>query len=154
MVKVYFAYGSNLDQKQIKDRCPCFKLVGIAKKTGFQLIFPRCSKKQKGGVASIEESKGDVVWGALYELTLEDVRQLDKKEGVNRKYYRKICDFGVVQPDGTPVQAYTYIANKRGRFKPHKDYLERIIKGARDLKLPEEYIDKLKRISYVGEPVE
>ena len=148
MVEVYFAYGSNLDQEQMTARCPCFKRVGIAKKLGFRLTFPRCSKKQKGGVASIEESEGDVVWGALYELTREDVRRLDKKEGVNSGAYRKLPGFEVIRLNGTPVQAYTYIANKCGSFKPHRCYLCQIIKGAQKWGLPPAYIEKLKHIPY------
>ena len=151
MVEVYFAYGSNLDQKQMKDRCPCFKLVGIAKKTDFQMTFPRCSEKQKGGVASIEESRGDVVWGALYGLTPADVRELNRKEGVQSGKYRKVCGFQVIRPDGTLVQAYTYIANKCGSFKPHRDYLYKIIGGAQEWGLPPAYIEKLKRIPYKEE---
>ncbi len=152
MVEVYFAYGSNLDQEQMTARCPCFKRVGIAKKLGFRLTFRRYSENRESGVASIEESKGDVVWGALYELTPGDVRQLDSREGVNSGAYRKQPGFEVIGPDGSTVQSYTYIANEQGCFKPAKDYLALIIKGAKELNLPDKYINELERIPTLGEP--
>ncbi|MCH8088205.1 MAG: gamma-glutamylcyclotransferase, partial [Chloroflexi bacterium] len=64
------------------------------------------------------------------------------------KAYCKEYNFEVVQPDGSTVQTYTYIANKYGSFKPHRDYLYKIIKGAQKWGLPPAYIEKLKQIPY------
>src|SRR5712692_10678322 len=83
----YFAYGSNLDMAQMRDRCrdyaakPAPAIQGKA--TGWRLHFPRFAKSRKGGVASIEPADaGQVVWGVVYELTPKDWERLSKHEGI------------------------------------------------------------------------
>ena len=145
---LHFAYGSNLDSDQMKCRCPDYKFVGIAKKPDYRIAFTRCSKNRKGGVADIVESDGDVVWGALYELSKKDIECLDYYEGVKFGAYRRESDFEVVRPDGATIKTYTYIVCERGCFMPHKKYLDQIINGAQEWGLPSAYIEKLRHIPY------
>ena len=145
-MRLYFAYGSNLDKKQMRKRCHDSEFAGIAKLPGYKLVFNRYATKRKGGVASIEKSEGDCVWGALYKLTDEDVESLDKHKGVPYSYLREE-NLQVTSPDDEPVQAFTYLANKTGYFTPHKNYLQQIIKGASQAELPAEYLDELKGIT-------
>lgn len=77
----YFAYGSNLEMEQMQIRCGDSKPVAPAELPGYRLVFR--------GVADIEESPQDSVTGALYEITMDDLRALDIYEGFPRLYIRK-----------------------------------------------------------------
>jgi len=48
---LYFAYGSNLDFAQMRDRCPSALFVAIAKLPDHRLAFTRKSIKRACGVA-------------------------------------------------------------------------------------------------------
>ena len=148
---LYFAYGSNLDGKQMKKLCPGSQLKGIAKLQEYSLVFPRYSTKRKGGVASIEKSEDDCVWGALYELTKEDIINLDRHEGVPNAYMREDSLEGKL-PNDEKVLVFTYVANKTGSFQPHRSYIEQIVRDARQVGLPQVYIEKLENIRCMGEP--
>ena len=62
---IYFAYGSNLDQMQMGQRCPDAKLVGLAQLADHRLCFPRRSPVRGCAVASVEPHAGGMVWGVM-----------------------------------------------------------------------------------------
>ena len=80
-VSMYFAYGSNLSQAQMANRCPTAKRLGVAVLEGHRLSFTAFSRGWKGGVADVGEAAGREVWGLLDELTPADLTALDGYEG-------------------------------------------------------------------------
>ena len=148
----YFAYGSNLDQVQMTQRCPDAELIGSAQLTGHQICFPRHSLVRGCAVSSVEAHADSVVWGVIYELSDEDFTRLDAREGydpvnpsaVNR-YIR--IDVSVQQSPGKITKAVTYAAvpdDSHGR--PSSDYMKHIIGGALAHGFPSDYVDMLKGI--------
>ncbi len=127
----YFAYGSNLSKKQMSERCPDSKPMFIATLPNYRMVFAGWSRKWRGGVASLKTFRGAKVPGAIYEVTEECLRRLDKYEaGYNR------VKVTVFDEDGEPVEAITYI--KAGQIEetpPSKDYLAVIQQGYRDWSL-------------------
>jgi len=98
-----------------------------------------------GGYANIVPSKGDVVWGVLYEVTDKAIEKLDRREGYPEHYGRK--ELSVELDDGNMVKALVYIAKPkyvRDGLKPTKKYLEHLL-SARDL-LPEDYVKMLEGV--------
>src|SRR3990172_11142414 len=81
---LYFAYGSNLDLRRFRRRCPAAAVVGRARLPDHQLSFTRYSRTSKGGVADIVPEPGAEVWGALYEVDEPCLAALDEYEGVPR----------------------------------------------------------------------
>lgn len=77
----YFAYGSNLDQEQMRKRCPDSKLIGKSGLHGYRLDFTRFSKGWGGGVADIVPDDKLCVLGLLFMVSSEDLEILDKYEG-------------------------------------------------------------------------
>lgn len=75
-MKLYFAYGSNMDCGQMDGRCPGNERLGGAILRGH--IWYLTSRTY----ASIRKSKPDYVEGFLYRITDEDERELDNFEGV------------------------------------------------------------------------
>jgi gamma-glutamylcyclotransferase (GGCT)/AIG2-like uncharacterized protein YtfP len=127
----YFAYGSNLNQKQMKERCPDGKPLFTAVLPNYKLVFAGWSRQWRGGVASIKSLRGDRVRGAIYEVTESCLQRLDRYEnGYSRL---KITVFG---EDDEPIQAITYV--KDGKLEdaaPSKEYLAVIQQGLRDWRL-------------------
>jgi gamma-glutamylcyclotransferase (GGCT)/AIG2-like uncharacterized protein YtfP len=141
---LYFAYGSNLELRRFRKRCPSATVVGRARLADHALGFTRYSRAEKGGVADIVPQPGATVWGGLYEIDQSCFGALDGYEGAPREYRRETVR--VIDDAGAEHDAAVYIANKSGEFAPSSAYLEQIITGARDHKLPEDYIEGLERI--------
>lgn len=127
----YFAYGSNLSKKQMKERCPNSKPVAIVTLHHYKLVFVGWSRQWRGGVASIKPFRGEKVLGAIYEISEEDLRRLDKYEGAPDAYAR--MKIAVTNDFGEQIEAITYV--KAGRVEeaqPSKEYLSAIQQGYRD----------------------
>lgn len=141
---LYFAYGSNLDRRQMAERCPEARVVGVAHLPGHRLSFPRRSPVRHCATASIEPAPDATVWGALYDLTDTDLARLDAREGYvasreAESRYRRVT-VAVVREDGTPAEAAAYVAvPTENPGLPSAEYLAHFIAGAADFGLPEEY---------------
>jgi len=85
----YFAYGSNMDHEQIISRCPSANYVGVGFMPDYKLAFTRNSRNWNSAVADVLISPSDVVWGVVYELSMEDLNKLDIHEGHPNIYQRK-----------------------------------------------------------------
>jgi len=130
----YFAYGSNLNKRQLRERCPDSKPMFIATLPNYKLVFVRWSRQWRGGVISIKTLRGERVRGAIYEVSEQCVQRLDKFEGHPTDYARQKVT--VFNEDSEPIEAITYI--KAGQFEetqPSKEYLAVIQQGYRDWRL-------------------
>lgn len=127
----YFAYGSNLNKKQMMERCPDSKPVFTAILPNYKLVFAGWSRQWRGGVASIKSFRGDRVRGAIYEVSEQCLRQLDRYEsGYNR------FKVTVLGEDSEPIEAITHIkAGQLEETPPSKEYLAVIQQGLRDWRL-------------------
>lgn len=81
MKKYYLAYGSNLNIRQMKFRCPTAKIVGTAIIKDYELLY---KGSKTGSYLTIEKKKGSVVPVAVWEVTKSDERSLDTYEGATR----------------------------------------------------------------------
>ena len=130
----YFAYASNLNRKQMLERCPDSKPKFIATLHNYKLVFVGWSRQWRGGTASIKPFRGEKVLGAIYEITEQCLRQLDKYEGYPDKYNR--LNVTVFDEDSEPIEAITYIkAGQLEETQPSKEYLAVIQQGYRDWRL-------------------
>ncbi len=135
----YFAYGSNMDIDQMKERCPDSKLTGKAVLKNYRLDFTIFSPKRNCGCADIVKSFGDEVHGLLYTLTPKDLKKLDGLEAHPYKYKR--FKTKVMDESGKEIKAETYeVVNKKKEFqKPSKDYLNKLIMAAKNFNFPKYY---------------
>ena len=127
----YFAYGSNLNKKQMRERCPDSKPMFTARLPNYKLVFAGWSRQWRGGVASIKPFRGERVIGAIYEVSEQCLRQLDKYEsGYNR------LNVTVFDEDGDPIETITYIKPQQSEeTPPSKEYLAVIQQGYRDWRM-------------------
>jgi hypothetical protein len=141
---LYFAYGSNLWLKQMRERCPEHRLIGSGCLHGYRWIIT------SRGYASIVFSPEDRVFGIVYELSILDELCLDTFEGVLQgKYYKQYLPIVV---DGVDIRCMTYIdpITEEGSSQP--EYIVRINKGIRDAGLPKEYVEHYLR-SFIPETI-
>ena len=127
----YFAYGSNLNHKQMLERCPDSQPRFTASLPNYRLVFVGWSRQWRGGIASIKPFRGERILGAIYEISERDLRRLDKYEGYPGNYNRfKVTVFN---EDGEPIEAVTYIKSEQlEETPPGKEYLAVIQQGYRD----------------------
>jgi gamma-glutamylcyclotransferase len=127
----YFAYGINLNKKQMTEHCPGSKPRFTAELPNYRLIFTGWSRQWRGGIASIKLSARDKVLGAVYEISDIDLAKLDKFEDCPGNYSR--LKVTVYRDTGEPVEAVTYIKSRQpDESKPSPQYLSIIQQGYRD----------------------
>jgi hypothetical protein len=148
---IYFAFGSNMDPAQMKDRCPSHKVLGRAYLPDHDLCFPRRSPKRGCATAGIAQAVGQEVWGVLYELDESDQARLHDAEGyapgrVPDQNRHMLVEIAVRYggPQGETVSAHIYLARADGiGAAPSSDYMRHLIRGAEHHALPAAYIERL-----------
>lgn len=158
---LYFAYGSNLDPDQLRERCPGHHVVGLAELRDHRVTFPRMSHGWGGGVASVSVAHGESVWGVVVELSAADLDALDRCEGYrgpgdqHNVYDRETVPVRLVRADDGSfprrLHAWVYVARAANPAPPSRRYLDAILRGARHHRLPDEYIAKLAATPVVTE---
>lgn len=138
-----FAYGSNMDQEQMKKRCPGSSLVGVGVLQNHRLGFTYRSTKRKCGVADIVPTTGAQVWGLVYQLSQSDWERLDKCEGRGTAYECRSYKIHLFPDNSTiTVDAY-YVMNPEDFVPPNDEYLQLILNVAKKNRFPEEYIRQI-----------
>ena len=134
---LYFAFGSNLNRKQMKRRCSDSKYVGCYTLKNYKLSFRTGSYSRgimKMGVADIEKKKKSRVLGAIYKISKKDEKKLDIYEDFPSLYIKKY--FKIY---GKKVMFY-YMPKKTKHVAPSKRYLNIIIQGYKDCGYRDSYI--------------
>lgn len=136
----YFAYGSNMNHKQMKERCPGGTFIGSAHLNNFDLVFDGYSKTWDGPVANIIQMSGAEVFGGLFRIDVPSRNALDKAEGYPKNYNReeKLVEDGV----GNKYQALVYFRSPLKPGDPPPACMKAVLDGARDCGLSEVYIAK------------
>ena len=125
MTKIYLAYGSNLNHRQMVDRCPDASYLGNTMLKNWRLIFK--------SVATIEKDLGKHVPVGVFQITDECEKALDIYEDYPQLYDKKELD---VILDGTQVTAMTYImVEKYGIAPPSRKYFNVISEGYKNCDL-------------------
>ena len=118
---LYFAYGSNLNRKQIKRRCKNSRFISRHILKNYQLVF-----RSKYGAADIQRKKGSSVLGAIYDINKADEKKLDAYEEFPKVYVKKYFKIW-----GKKVMFY-YMSSKTKQTEPSRRYLSSIIQGYKD----------------------
>jgi gamma-glutamylcyclotransferase (GGCT)/AIG2-like uncharacterized protein YtfP len=133
---LYFAYGSNMDEKQMEQRCRDHELVGTARLGGHRF------RLNSRSVATIVPDERAAVYGVVWRISREDEASLDRYEGVAQGLYRKE-QMEVKLLVGGRVNALVYVAADSEPGNRWGEYLNRIIKSAKLHDLPKMYIREL-----------
>jgi len=140
--RLYVAYGSNLNIRQMQYRCPTAKLYATGIVSDYELQFkgqPNCA------FATIAPKEGSEVPVAVWEIQPQDERSLDRYEGYPSHYFKQNIP---VQLDGEEVDAMVYIMNLKMKFgMPSPYYYQTVLEGYHDCGLDTEVLDQAVRNS-------
>ncbi|KAK4873395.1 hypothetical protein RN001_015424 [Aquatica leii] len=153
----YFAYGSNLLAKRMHLNNPSAIRIGVGRLNNYRLDFTRYSKRWHGCSATIVPHNGYFVWGALWEVSMKDLPNLDRQEGVHQSIYHRFL-INAELLDGSVKECYVYeqVTNPTLHYKlkelpldrqPSQLYKDTITKGASESKLPDKYQELLLSIA-------
>jgi len=150
-VKLYFAYSGVLDQEafnqwRIEHSYHFFELpIGqLAKAENTDLTFDFPSRWWGGRVAGLIDKLGSSIYGVLFEIPTKNWPVVQHKEGVitGMSIERKIK----VLVGGQEIEAIAFTTSpQRSSLEGpiSQDYLEALIRGAKQALLPEDYIQSL-----------
>jgi cation transport regulator ChaC len=146
---IYFAYGSNMDEARMRQRCSSARFLFKAKLPNFRLAFTRFSRTNGCGAADILPEGCEAVWGVVYHIKDEQRGALEKAEGVPVGAYKPFT--ADVHPDGDRAQrikaaTYVVVTKENPCPKPSPAYKEHLVNGAIQWGLPEDYIARLRKI--------
>jgi gamma-glutamylcyclotransferase (GGCT)/AIG2-like uncharacterized protein YtfP len=149
---LYFAYGSNLETKNMKKWLGRVPPSTIARLPDYRLAFNAEGFEPQEIYANIMPHAGSSVWGVVYECEPEDLKKLDEYEDVDGGYYRR-GRVVVVTIEGERLAADVYLACE-GRLcadgQPSTGYCMKIISGAREHGLPRDYIRQIEILAGVS----
>ena len=157
---LYFAYGANMDVAAMKTRAPTAKPLGLARLPRHRLVI------MAEGYASVVRDARFAVHGLLWEVSLADIRALDRFEGVDKGLYVKLnqpvvlaaspakVETGFASGDAarkiTPTgakRAMVYIGQGKAGGRPRPGYLEDVLAAGRALGLPALYLKEIEALA-------
>ena len=140
-MKLYVAFGSNLNKRQMRRRCPGAVPKGKFMLTKAKLVFR--------GVADVEYSPNDSVPCGLWMIDRQDEAALDRYEGVaTGSYYKE--ESIVLKYQGKAHNALIYLKNDDGIYPPSQAYLDTIKQGYKDFGLDEAYLDEAVKQAFLN----
>ncbi len=134
---LYFAYGSNTDPEQMRERCPGAKMLPTAELPGYRWII------NTDGYATVIPAPGETVYGVLWDLQVAHLAKLDLYEAVPQGLYWREEISVVTRDTQEVVPCLIYFARSQQEGRPVPDYMEHILRCARDFGFPESYIHQL-----------
>ena len=137
-MKDYFAYGSNMDESQMNQRCHDSPvLVGIARLNDYRFII------NTRGVATVVTPSSHKVYGIVWSITETCEKSLGDCEGVKYETYTK-CTINVDIVTGKVVPALVYLASDSTHGSARSGYMEKIVAAAERHRLPDDYVEELR----------
>lgn len=149
---LYFAYGSNMSSARLRERVPSAvqKHTGYLKKyairfhkVGFRDGSAKCDACETG-------DPDDYVAGVIYSISPAEKKLLDNAEGLGYGY--EIKNVAIKTISGQIVDAFMYYATIIDKsLRPFHWYKHHVIWGAKEHKLPDEYIDRLISVASIDD---
>lgn len=131
------SYGSNLNCRQMAQRCPTAQPIAVAWLEDYRLVY---QGRPGNAHANVIPEKGQKVPVAIWEISAQDERALDRYEGVAGGYYTK--EYVEIECNGEKVEALIYLMTPNPYNRPSDYYLDVIVHGYRDFNLPAEYLNE------------
>lgn len=148
---VYFAYGSNMLTRRLRERTPSARVIGNATLAGHEL---RWHKVSKDGSAKCDivpaTAAGACVHGVLFEIDSAEKPALDFAEGIGMGYRELRV---VVEAASGPIEAWSYRATNIDHLAlPYPWYKALVVAGAREHGLPRAYVEALEAVATKNDP--
>lgn len=141
-MRLYFAYGANINKNNMKTRCPNAVFIGKAVIKDKRFIL------NQFGVATVIDAPGSTVYGVLWNLSVKDEENLDIFEGVDYGLYYKDLISAEIESDRKEnvliYRATNEVESKKAKLS---NYLNQILLWGKFHLFPKAYIDEIKGFS-------
>ena len=148
MKRFYIAYGSNLNVRQMRMRCPDAVISGTAFIPDYRLLF---KGSKSGNYLTIEPHSGSQVPVAVWAVSARDERNLDRYEGFPDFYYKKGFSLDVKQSESRKIcklTAFAYIMHEERKLGiPTSAYIRTCVDGYRQFGFNLKHLRKAMDIS-------
>lgn len=149
-----FSYGSNLHLQRMRSRAPSAVPAAIGYVRAHRIAFHKRSidGSAKANV-QFTAAVSDRVWGVIYRITAAQLSILDKYEFLGIGYNRHWTK--VITNKGASVAAWMYVAlpcTIDRSIRPYSWYLEYVVRGAYQHRLPLCYITSLQAVESDVDP--
>ncbi|NLG55694.1 MAG: gamma-glutamylcyclotransferase [Rhodococcus sp.] len=138
-MSIYAAYGSNMHPEQMKQRCPHSPMAGTGWLDGWRLTFSGEDIGWEGALATVVEEPGSRVFVVLYDVPEEDEKSLDRWEGSELGFHRKIR-VRIDKTDGESVLAWLYVLDAYEGGLPSARYIGVVADAAEIAGAPDDYV--------------
>lgn len=150
----YFAYGSNMQTATFRGRRGIeFVRAHPARVRGWQVVFDKPPLLPIGeSFANLLPQPGAEALGVVYEIGSEDLEHVKLTEGVAIGNYEPVDVEAERIEEGDVVAAVSLSSPRRApHLRPSTRYMDLVIAGAIEHRLPEDYVALLRGI-VAGDP--
>jgi AIG2-like family len=147
----YFAYGSNMQSETLRGRrgVPFSRAVAV-RVPGWRVVFDKPPLFSVGEAFAniVQETRADAL-GVAFEVSDDDLAQIERSEGVMLGNYRRVeLAVEALAPCGDPPRRATSLASDRrdATLFPSTRYMALVIAGALEHALPADYVETLRGI--------
>jgi AIG2-like family len=139
---LHFAYGSNMSRAQMGARCPGASALGTAALQHWRFVIG------VEGHGSIVPCSGAIVHGVLWRVGAREIAAINAYENLDAGLYvRRMIP---VRSAAGLRPALVYVLRRPGEGTARPGYVHLVVEAARDWRLPEHYVDALRRWSPSG----
>ena len=156
MKRYYIAYGSNLNIRQMRIRCPHARVIGTAVINDYELLF---KGSRTGAYLTIEPKEESEVPVAVWEVTESDEAALDRYEGYPVFYYKKEMELdikGIRTGKIRRRKCFVYIMHEERKIGvPSLSYVSTCLQGYISFGFDEHYLSEaqIKAVEVAGHEV-
>jgi hypothetical protein len=144
----YFIYGSNLNESQLKERLQSqgddYLMMQRCKLLGYRFVYNKASTKDHTAKGNLIEDTNAVTEGIailLLESTLDAFIACFEK-GYKKAQVKLFYECIGLDNDFKGFNAYTCISSNLTTSPPSRQYVSKVLEGAREKGLPEKYINE------------
>lgn len=134
--RYYLAYGSNINTRQMKCRCPDAKVAGAVTLKDFRLLFRGADGC---AFATVEPARSESVPALLWLISFADEAALDRYENFPHHYRKEKVKIAYGKRS---LSAMTYVMNGGRNGLPSASYLYTILEGYAESGLDVAALDK------------
>jgi len=143
---LYFAYGSNMASRRLRQRVPSARLVDRARLTGHRLAWHKQGGDGSGKCDIPAGHPADAVYGVVYRMDPRHKPRLDRAESLGTGYQQKRVEVWLLGEE-QPITALTYYAIRVDvNYLPYDWYRDHVLIGAREHALPEDYVSLIENV--------